>query len=53
MDFSPADVSCEDELEALVAGAVEKHGRLDCAINTPARRSSARSPRDRHVPVLR
>ncbi len=33
IDFSPTDVSHEDRVEALVAGAVEAHGRLDCAIN--------------------
>jgi NAD(P)-dependent dehydrogenase (short-subunit alcohol dehydrogenase family) len=33
IDFTPADVSREEEVEALVAGALETHGRLDCAIN--------------------
>jgi NAD(P)-dependent dehydrogenase (short-subunit alcohol dehydrogenase family) len=33
IDFTPADVSSEEEVEALVAGALETHGRLDCAIN--------------------
>jgi NAD(P)-dependent dehydrogenase (short-subunit alcohol dehydrogenase family) len=33
IDFSAVDVSHEDEVEALVAGAVAAHGRLDCAIN--------------------
>jgi NAD(P)-dependent dehydrogenase (short-subunit alcohol dehydrogenase family) len=33
IDFTPADVSREEEVEALVAGALETYGRLDCAIN--------------------
>jgi NAD(P)-dependent dehydrogenase (short-subunit alcohol dehydrogenase family) len=33
IDFSTVDVSHESEVEALVARAVEAHGRLDCAIN--------------------
>ena len=33
IEFSTADVSKEDAVEALVAGAVAAHGRLDCAIN--------------------
>jgi NAD(P)-dependent dehydrogenase (short-subunit alcohol dehydrogenase family) len=33
IDFSRVDVSREDDVEALVGGAVESHGRLDCAIN--------------------
>ena len=33
IDFSPSDVSHEDQVEALVVGAIEAHGRLDCAIN--------------------
>jgi NAD(P)-dependent dehydrogenase (short-subunit alcohol dehydrogenase family) len=33
MEFSTVDVSHEADVEALVAGAVESHGRLDCAIN--------------------
>jgi NAD(P)-dependent dehydrogenase (short-subunit alcohol dehydrogenase family) len=33
IDFSPADVSREEDVTALVSGALEAHGRLDCAIN--------------------
>jgi NAD(P)-dependent dehydrogenase (short-subunit alcohol dehydrogenase family) len=33
IDFSSVDVSREDEVEALVAGTLEAHGRLNCAIN--------------------
>jgi NAD(P)-dependent dehydrogenase (short-subunit alcohol dehydrogenase family) len=33
IDFSRADVSREEDVKALVAGALETHGRLDCAIN--------------------
>jgi NAD(P)-dependent dehydrogenase (short-subunit alcohol dehydrogenase family) len=33
IEFSTADVAREEEVEALVAGALETHGRLDCAIN--------------------
>jgi NAD(P)-dependent dehydrogenase (short-subunit alcohol dehydrogenase family) len=33
IDFTPADVSREEEVEELVSGALEAHGRLDCAIN--------------------
>jgi NAD(P)-dependent dehydrogenase (short-subunit alcohol dehydrogenase family) len=33
MEFSAADVSREDEVKALVAGAVDAHGHLSCAIN--------------------
>jgi NAD(P)-dependent dehydrogenase (short-subunit alcohol dehydrogenase family) len=33
IDFSPADVSREDDVAALVSDALEAHGRLDCAIN--------------------
>jgi NAD(P)-dependent dehydrogenase (short-subunit alcohol dehydrogenase family) len=33
IDFSPADVSREEEVEALVADTVDAHGRLSCAIN--------------------
>jgi NAD(P)-dependent dehydrogenase (short-subunit alcohol dehydrogenase family) len=33
MDFSSTDVSREDEVEALVADALDAHGHLSCAIN--------------------
>jgi NAD(P)-dependent dehydrogenase (short-subunit alcohol dehydrogenase family) len=33
IDFSTVDVSRESAVEALVARAVDEHGRLDCAIN--------------------
>jgi NAD(P)-dependent dehydrogenase (short-subunit alcohol dehydrogenase family) len=33
IDFSPADVSREEDVTALISGALEAHGRLDCAIN--------------------
>jgi NAD(P)-dependent dehydrogenase (short-subunit alcohol dehydrogenase family) len=33
MEFSTVDVSREADVEALVAGVLESHGRLDCAIN--------------------
>lgn len=33
IDFSPADVSREQDVEALIAGTLDAHGRLDCAIN--------------------
>jgi NAD(P)-dependent dehydrogenase (short-subunit alcohol dehydrogenase family) len=33
IEFSPTDVCHEEEVEALVSGALEAHGRLDCAIN--------------------
>ena len=33
MEFSTVDVSREKDVAALVAGAVEKHGRLSCAVN--------------------
>jgi NAD(P)-dependent dehydrogenase (short-subunit alcohol dehydrogenase family) len=33
IDFSPTDVSQEEDVKALVAGTLEAHGRLDCAIN--------------------
>jgi NAD(P)-dependent dehydrogenase (short-subunit alcohol dehydrogenase family) len=33
IDFSQADVSREEDVDALVAGAVDAHGRLNCAIN--------------------
>lgn len=33
IDFSPADVSREQDVAALVAHAVDTYGRLDCAIN--------------------
>jgi NAD(P)-dependent dehydrogenase (short-subunit alcohol dehydrogenase family) len=33
IDFSTVDVSRETAVEALVARAVDEHGRLDCAIN--------------------
>jgi NAD(P)-dependent dehydrogenase (short-subunit alcohol dehydrogenase family) len=33
MEFSPADASREGDVEALVAGALDAHGRLSCAIN--------------------
>jgi NAD(P)-dependent dehydrogenase (short-subunit alcohol dehydrogenase family) len=33
IDFSPADVSREEDVTALVSGALEALGRLDCAIN--------------------
>jgi NAD(P)-dependent dehydrogenase (short-subunit alcohol dehydrogenase family) len=33
IDFSPADVSREEDVEALVADTVDAHGRLSCAIN--------------------
>lgn len=32
-DFLRCDVTVEDEVEALVAGAQSRHGRLDCMIN--------------------
>jgi NAD(P)-dependent dehydrogenase (short-subunit alcohol dehydrogenase family) len=33
IDFSPADVSHEEDVTALISGALGAHGRLDCAIN--------------------
>jgi NAD(P)-dependent dehydrogenase (short-subunit alcohol dehydrogenase family) len=33
IEFSTTDVSSETEVEALLAGTLESHGRLDCAIN--------------------
>jgi NAD(P)-dependent dehydrogenase (short-subunit alcohol dehydrogenase family) len=33
MEFSTVDVSREADVETLVAGVLESHGRLDCAIN--------------------
>ena len=33
IDFSPADVSREEDVKALVAGTLDAHGRLSCAIN--------------------
>jgi NAD(P)-dependent dehydrogenase (short-subunit alcohol dehydrogenase family) len=33
IDFSSADVSREEDVTALISGALEAHGRLDCAIN--------------------
>jgi NAD(P)-dependent dehydrogenase (short-subunit alcohol dehydrogenase family) len=33
MDFVATDVSREEEVKALVDGALDAHGRLDCAIN--------------------
>jgi NAD(P)-dependent dehydrogenase (short-subunit alcohol dehydrogenase family) len=33
MDFSSVDVSREDQVEALVAGTLDAHGRLSCAVN--------------------
>jgi NAD(P)-dependent dehydrogenase (short-subunit alcohol dehydrogenase family) len=33
IEFSSVDVSREEEVEALVAGTLDAHGRLDCAIN--------------------
>jgi NAD(P)-dependent dehydrogenase (short-subunit alcohol dehydrogenase family) len=33
IDFRPADVSREEEVEALVAATLDAHGRLSCAIN--------------------
>jgi NAD(P)-dependent dehydrogenase (short-subunit alcohol dehydrogenase family) len=33
INFSTVDVSRESAVEALVARAVDEHGRLDCAIN--------------------
>jgi NAD(P)-dependent dehydrogenase (short-subunit alcohol dehydrogenase family) len=33
IDFRQADVSREQEVAALVAGTLEAHGRIDCAIN--------------------
>jgi NAD(P)-dependent dehydrogenase (short-subunit alcohol dehydrogenase family) len=33
VEFSRVDVSHEEEVKGLVAGTLEKHGRLDCAIN--------------------
>jgi NAD(P)-dependent dehydrogenase (short-subunit alcohol dehydrogenase family) len=39
--FSRADVSREAEVEALVADALERYGRLDCAINNAGTESLA------------
>jgi NAD(P)-dependent dehydrogenase (short-subunit alcohol dehydrogenase family) len=50
MDFSPADVSYEEEVGALVAGAVEKHGRLDCAINNAGMEELSEIPREPRAP---
>ena len=33
IDFSAADVSREEDVETLVAGTLDAHGRLSCAIN--------------------
>jgi NAD(P)-dependent dehydrogenase (short-subunit alcohol dehydrogenase family) len=33
IEFSPVDVSHEEDVTALVSGVLQAHGRLDCAIN--------------------
>ena len=43
IEFSTADVAREEEVEALVAGALEIHGRLDCAINNAGTEELRRS----------
>ena len=37
IDFSHADVSVEGEVEGLVAEAIDRHGRLDVAVNNAGR----------------
>ena len=41
IDFSHADVSVEDEVERLVAEAIDRHGRLDVAVNNAGTESTA------------
>ena len=41
IDFSHADVSVEGEVEGLVAEAIDRHGRLDVAVNNAGTESTA------------
>ena len=41
IDFSHADVSVEGEVERLVAEAIDRHGRLDVAVNNAGTESTA------------
>jgi NAD(P)-dependent dehydrogenase (short-subunit alcohol dehydrogenase family) len=41
IDFSHADVSVEGEVEGLVAEAIDRHGRLDIAVNNAGTESTA------------
>jgi NAD(P)-dependent dehydrogenase (short-subunit alcohol dehydrogenase family) len=52
IDFSPRVASREEDVTALISGALEAHGRLDCAVTTSARNSSVRSRREPRAPSM-